>query len=491
MKDIKKPYSYHTFFFPFLWYNGRKKLTRKTFTKCLNSDNWIFEDLSDVSVSRTDGLYNQYHYFNAAARNAIYSGSENDAVVWNYRFNMPGSAGNKSKYVIRKDSSVINLPINSIRLKLFNTGIGIIIFELENYEYADVASINRINDYGRRIYMPYSDGGDCGSCADEISLVYGDTVITTGKLTGRPETFRSTRIAEPLLYLLQNGKYSVTTDEKKADRHTFLIEPVIDDRMFVACYCTNKEFTDSISEWKDGKYGYMYDAETKKPGDDNNRAAALYKMMFVDGSFLTCRSRHMLAEMLGKKHIYDRWIEMGGNVIGITEYSMINVTAGVDGDDFLARNFLTEYVEMIILTLAQRATLLAFERMISDSALGKQNIKEIHKSYLLFQSQLLLKEVTPQQQGIELYRMLLDNMFIFEQTAEIEKQINSLFVQKTANYESSENRILFIIAILGIFDVTEIIFNWICPLADGIFKFGLAFPLSILILIWSIIRRFK
>ena len=179
-------------------------------------------------------------------------------------------------------------------------------------------------------------------------------------------------------------------------------------------------------------------------------------MVFIDGNFLTCQSSAMLYNMLDN-HIYSRWANYG-SLTGITEYSMVCVTTS--DEYYLARNFLTEYVEMMTIVLVQRASLLNFERKLSDAAYSNGNIKKIHKDYVNFQSQILLKEITPQQQGIELYSMLKKNMFIDEYTSEIKDQIEALYAQKTADNESWENSILFILSVLSVFEATDLFAEW-------------------------------
>lgn len=478
-----KPFSYHTFLFPFLWKDDKKVKTRKNFTKCLkisNTGNWIKEnaDSSDFADGKFNEKYNQYHYFNPAARNAIYSnGNDENEVVQNYKYsiscdgnwlNSVKNINNQAKYVIEiNETDKYELSLNAIRLKLFNTGIGILIFETENYVYPTLEAINKINDFGRRIYMPFSSGEEkiCGGCAERIYITYNGRdlfgALKEDYNLQKPEHFNTTRISALIKKLLTNGEYSITTDQKEKSKKVFYIEPVIDDRMFVACYCINKELASAVSQWSDDNYAYINAIRNPEYVLDNgtNLAKELYKFIYVDGGDdPTCQSKNLFEEMLGKKYIYDRWIE-NGSLTGITEYSLVTVTNSTW--EVLSNNFLTEYIEMLILVLAQRATLLNFERMLSDSALNKNDIRKIHRSYLSFQGQLLLKEVTPQQQGIELYRMMLDNLFINEQVAEIENQIEDAFAQKTADNESSENRILFLLAILGIFDMVGKFFEWL------------------------------
>ncbi|MBQ8000277.1 MAG: hypothetical protein IJ298_03560 [Ruminococcus sp.] len=490
-KDVL-PYSYHTFMFPFLWNNGGKKIKREDFVKCLDETLWYRENRLDEKIDGQSLIaeYNTYHYFNPAARNAVYGGEEDDSVVWNYcvdvkrmaenllhkKTNTPAWLGNSkdknnpAQYVIfrkyiKKDKEKGEEPdverksinINGIRLKLFNTGIGILIFELENYTYQEPDDINWINEFGRRIYMPYLKNVDfCDGCAQEIYLEYEGKRIVEGWFNIKPKSPRDTKLAAPITYLLSNGDYTVTTDEKANNEKLFFIEPIVDDRMFVACYYINVEYANWLCEKDGASYCYLTDSQTLPLYENANRSSSLYKLVFVDSSYLSCQSTRLLYQML-ENHIYDRWVDWK-SLTGVSEYSMITVTN--ETEEYLARNFLTEYVEMMILVLAQRASLLAFERMISDSTLGRADISEIQTKYIRFQSQLLLKEVTPQQQGIELYKMLLSNLFIAEQTAEVEKQIESLAAHKSSQSESKENLILFFIAVLGVFETINCLADW-------------------------------
>lgn len=476
------PCSYHNFLFPFLWNDDSKVCSRKKFEKCLNP-NWIlqkdFENRKSTSFSEVK--YKQYHYFNPAARNAIYSDGKNNDVVWNYTYNIAAhgkvDGSPKAEYIIKREDTCYKLNIRQIRLKLFDMGIGVLCFELENYDYPSVNDINKINDWGRQIYVPYLSGGKCNICPEEIALRLGEDVIT-GKLVDTLESFDSTNLIDVIKYFFTNSSHAVTADKHNVKRNTFYIEPVIDNRMFVACYYANKEFAVNASKREEDSYAYSLMQHATLEG---NSAAELYKLVYVDGNGLTCQSRNLLSAALDQRHIYDRWIEYG-SITGITEYSFVTLTKVINENDYLVENFLTQYLEMIILVLAQRATLLNFERMIVSGAKGKKNVSEIHKRYLRFQSQLLLSEVTPQQQGIELYNMLLDNMFISNLSTQIEDHIEDLFANKTAQNESAENLILFVLATFGVFETINIVIAWI---SDGRCKL-LGFASSFVILIWVV-----
>ena len=456
MADTKRPFSYHTFMFPFLFDNYKIK----SFKKKLNS-NWKEELYSDKLEQFSDVDYNTIHYFNTAAQSIIYTKSQKSPVVSNYIFDLGAGIDenwldskkgidNKAKYVIEKGDVKHALSINAIRLKLFNTGIGILIFELENYSSGKEKDILWINDFGRRIYMPFCANGKCSICADRVVLKFGDKYLTEDGII--PEKFKKsddTVFAQPIVYLLGGNGF----------------EPVIDDRMFVACYYKNAELIKHATEWDNGEYRCFSDALNKKTNDKTNVSQLIYQFICVDGDGSTCHDRNMIYKYL-KEHIYSRWLEnydesgnISGTLTGITEYSMVTISS--NDEDFLTIPFLTQYVEMMLIVLAQRASLLLFERLTFENIGKKHDFINLHKKYNEFQGNLLLNELTSQQQGIELYNMLRANLFVNDRVADIENHIEKLSMQKSADIESKENLILFIIAVLGIIQAADIIFNWL------------------------------
>ena len=434
--------------------------------------------------------YAQYCYFNQAARNVIFTEQdEENPIVRNYRLDLgrhfgapgwldgPKDAKNPVRYVIEKeipgqDRFTASLAVRDIRLKLFSTGVGMIVFDLENYEYGHLQQICRINEWGRRMFMPYMDEtGRCPLCADTITLTYPGCAVT-GTVSGAlPDSNSGIRVMEPILFLLRGQEYSATTDPRHGGGQ-FYIEPIIDDRMFTACVWNNGEFAAEMAQESDGQYRYLADARNKTPDAEDNAARKLYELMFIDGTGLSCQSRTMLRRML-ENHIYDRWLEYG-TLTGVTEYSMVCVT-GFPPNIATFRNM---YTEMAMLVLAQRASLLAFERQISDCAQGKLRIDRIQRQYVLFQSKLLLREVTPQQQGIELYDMLLENLFIHKEKDDVESQVNALFALAANESEQADNILLFALTALGITDAVSFFTAEQEPLTLGLSLGGIAVLLA-------------
>ncbi len=463
------PVSYHTFLFPFLW-NCSGKVTKKTFLKHIHRG-WT-PDLRQEAF-RSD-LYNQYVYFNRAARSVIFTEPREEApVVSNYRFDfgklfgdsawLSGEKGadNPVRYEIKKDTFAASLRVNGVRLRLYSTGVGMLVFELENYDLSGEEDIKRINEYGRRIFMPFTVDGACSICADSINLTYpgGEIVSTVSGVC--PKTNSHIRFPELMAFLLRNGEYKAALD-CAGDKKTLPLQSIIDDRMFVSCVWNNGDFPREMNRFANGEYIYLADAVNKAPGDADSTARRLYEMIFIDGDGITCRSRTMLREML-EKHIYHRWLEYSseyGTVAGISEFSMVTVT-----DNPVAINaHLSDYTEMAMLVLTQRATLLSFEQRISECARGEGRISQIQRDYVQFQSKYLLREVTPQQQGIEMYRMLTEHLFIEEMKNDVDGQIDALFDLDQNSSERDDNFLLFVLAGVTVFDAISCLssgMNWL------------------------------
>lgn len=512
-------YSYHTFIFPFLWNKGGN-VARDDFERCIDKDHWeldVFDKCYDetrIDVERKE-IYAQYQYFNAPARRAIYTMDEGQTeIVRNFRYRPEFLAkdGNSASYVISKkiwgtdndgNKHVVKdycyrLRINNLRLKLYSSGIGLLVYELENTEYKSIADVNHINEWGRRIFCPYLDTYDeCDEKEDErhvqgtiknpaSSGLAADSIRLEGVAFGKKPDEESwsitakdvdskkmpkTESAQIVTKLLSNekdavpinDKVTVTTDPDESHPNRFYIEPIIDDRMFVACFVEDKSFTDRLAEWAGDEYRYLSDALKCPPKAEESIARQLYEFVFVDGDEISCHSRIMIRKLL-EEHVYDRWLEyrygnaLSGTVYGVTEYSMVCAAAS----SFTAGPFLTQYIELTMLALAQRASLIAFQRRISHVSTDKKKEKEMMEAYVRFQSQLLMLEVTPQQQGIELYDMLLKSLYVNKEKADVENQIRNLFDFKNYKIEKCRNCILFWLSVAGGVCAIDVIRSWFC-----------------------------
>lgn len=210
------PYSYHTFIFPFIWNESvnNNNSGKSGFDLCAalleHNEYWEHVDLSELvkkNLAILDGVkqaeqtdsadrrhyhedqyrctYGAYQYFTDAARSIIFdtdncpSSRRSDAgnIAANFYLKYSGKTiQNKSRILIRKDLKDLILNVNSIRLKVFKVGIAVMIFELEYYgegkgfdNMRSADAVNCINEYGRRISLPFiTSDGNCSLTADEI-----------------------------------------------------------------------------------------------------------------------------------------------------------------------------------------------------------------------------------------------------------------------------------------------------------------------------------
>lgn len=496
-KDI---YSYHTFQYAFLWDN-KGKVTLDKFYKQFcpekndsdtvgwHEDNIISKQkLTPVKelVNHQTNLHEEYRafqYFNEATRKALFRADEN--IVRNYVLRLEKPDPNM-EYIYRlkcctrspvlsKDTQVTediidqyDLIINAIRLKVFNTGVAILIFELmyplpESGKEQARKDILTINEYGRRLFPEFiTDKREKFLCADSIEILCAGSNRSIAKddfwkyFSTSDENNEVHYVKNPIylpeiirkLLQYENRDFTVTSDYEKADnKSTFYIQPALDDRMFVCCCVIDADYTNSFidntnygrqnPEWK-----FMTNYDT---------ARELYAVTNIDGDTdSSCQNRMMLNQYF-EKQLYLRWIEYG-TIHAVTNHSMVCLTGDltyIDSDTDIEKEtgvlytvvypFLTLYTQMCTLVLAQRASLISFDAKITNAvAAMKQDTEEADKDRLnevlklsqefaVFQGEILLAEITSQIQGIEIYEKLQTMLFVDKLEKNIQNQLNNLF----------------------------------------------------------------
>lgn len=456
------PYSYHTFLFPFIWKTSEDK-TREEFEKILSvGKRWIDkswkaekvrEDVKERSAWFQD--YAAFQYFTKSANNVIFN-TRGDNLVRCFEYHQ-----HKGNYTISKGDAEYHLVINNVRLNVYDIGIAVLIFELENHECKSLDDVNEINEYGRRINLPIliaSDGKKNVThpiCADKISISFGNITFTedyvkTMNSIGTDTAYLEKHIAmnyimRPIQELLDgrgedNGGYEVTANEEHQNNSVFYIKPCIDDRMFVCCLVRDDDYSNKIKEFDvaRGEYRYLsdcYNFNAEGCATEIGLDLDIYKLMFIETS-VTSQSASMRHKLL-KRCVYDRWIDYG-TIHGVTHHSMVCLTSAYEGIiDSVINPFLTEYVQLAVLTVVQRAVILLLSDEASEVANGfagdevitKEEIESIEKlqaRYVTAQNQLLLAEVTVQEQGVEIYELLKKELYIKENIADLDSEISNL-----------------------------------------------------------------
>jgi hypothetical protein len=139
----------------------------------------------------------------------------------------------------------------------------------------------------------------------------------------------------------------------------------------------------------------------------------------VDGGDKTCQDDEFCVEVI-KKATYPRWRNYG-TLWGVSRYSLVGVV-NEDGR-FLMAHAKTMYFQMASLVLLYRSMIISLSKEIQQiikkfkekDELDRNTIKEIrnnskelYRNYLNFLNGIYFQEITPQEQGIELYKKLLE-----------------------------------------------------------------------------------
>lgn len=517
-------YSYHTFILPFVWEGlPDSKLTMDEFSLIFkNNANWVCSDIKDELsfssaadiLSKSDALtfYKEYQYFHPYVRKALYGYDEN--IVTNYTF-MPGKVRNNSHYYIEKDGAKYDLLINGIKLKIFNTGIALFILECENHGFdaygnnqASFEAVKNINDFGRRITLPFIPNDPDGYmiCADKLTVKIDESlsfetdfrnfvreISTKNDVT---DSITLTYMGDFIKNILGYGSDVRFTSKMGRKKDYCYIYPAIDDRMFVACCVCEKKESDKITKLNGDTPAYISDIKTSK---------SYYEFVFVDpADRCSCNSPDMRKNLLND-HTYTRWIEFG------TLYSIANqsITMLTNAPiEHLIESFLTQYVQMCCLTLVQKCSVVHFQREASalSSNLEKSGktmnrktitkLMNLQERFVAYQSQLNFSEVSPQEQAIELYAMLRKFMFVDEESDSFNERLSNLENAADTNLDFTFNKIALIFAfvscIIGFFDnfmnfhgdeglVDNVLLQWLCS----------GFPIMAATLVFVILFMFR
>ena len=284
-------YSYHTFLFPFIWKtdNSTKPEQFLSVLSISGADSndtnrrWVLDDWSERKknswpLSQKDWKldYAAFQYFTDSANDLIFNSKGSNAVHC-YKYNK-----NDGKYKIRKGGKTYELDINNIRLNIYDAGIAILIFEMENTLYKTLDDVNSINEYGRRINFPYLTAPETphSLCADSISISFGENenpalcekfLDTTLRIAGKSDycdIISLTYIMKPIQTLLDgegkdNGGQSITTNISHKSKEKFYIKPCVDDRMFVCCLVADYDLSNELKGVGNSGLSFVQGTDTR------------------------------------------------------------------------------------------------------------------------------------------------------------------------------------------------------------------------------------
>jgi hypothetical protein len=444
-------FSLHSFMFPFTWnYIKSSKRTRKF----IYSDRTRLEDFNRLftqckslqrapfTIGKNAARYNEYTYFHDFVKTTLYDTDNTNLPSELYYYELNGEDGDN--YTITTQDKSYKLSIESVSLHVFNSGIGIFVFNLRNTEHCKIADILTINDVGRRIYPQYL-GEDMSLEAPQSSFLAKSISGKIGAITFDENFTKYNNALEPgneflppdhiLKFFGYNGESRMGNKEmafvfcdKDEDEGKIRLKKIMDDRMFILCYYNNKNWANSL--------GVTYKKSTK-----------WYAFLFGDSHPHDIKLKNEdLLESLLTKHTYARWsntfeIDTNLRIAGKIKDVKNNTLYGMTRDSFvclgnwplLESNMKTMYYQLSILTLLQRGSILRFSYEIASiTNLFEMEIdpthaiKDLYRNYIKFKNKIHNREATSGIQGYEMYRLALDVMNIESDIKNLSSEIKEL-----------------------------------------------------------------
>ncbi|MBK7696396.1 MAG: hypothetical protein IPI30_19425 [Saprospiraceae bacterium] len=367
------PYSYHLFLFPFQWdYIPGGKLKKdvdfETRTK-LDICEQQFEPtlwkrnpftIGEETDAHTD--YNEFTFFYDFVRKSIFDyedvHDENDRLRY-FQYNRQ-NIGTYSITARAGDnpSTIYTLNIISISLHLYNTGVGILTYNLKNMDYPDPEAVLRINEFGRRIYPQFlgknfTTETKNAFLPDKIEVDFKDgrdsSVETFSYFNDQTNLQRSsTKLPKHIMHLFDETLF---TDQDKEDER-ILITNIMDDRMFTLCWYGNNQISRELKTNNSDLKNYAY-----------AKSEWWYKYIFCDKDWPSCQNEYLLQDSL-EAHTYARWASYG-TYFGITRETFMLLTSDISQlTNFKAPplydHLRTIYFQIVVLCLISRSSLLRF-----------------------------------------------------------------------------------------------------------------------------------
>ena len=442
-------YSYHIFYFPFKWEVKGKE--NEIFSEQVDLDNipisshsmWERVQIEDSQYSQQkdtkeqEELFAERQYYYDFVHPALYDiKNVKNSIIHHYERREPKES--VVEYHIKVKDKTYVLRLDALNVNLYSTGVGIMSFFLKNEkeEQKDENSIRDINQFGRRIMPPH-----CGEFSQGGRDMLAESIQIIGLLGDKLRYSDSFDYVKGVGTTLKRG-FECVWQPAWFIKHliedlssSLRVTPVIDDRMLVNCWYGNDDLaTDIKTVDKDGKVPFVY-------------SDLWYKHLFVDnGSDPTCQNEEMKKSLL-EKSTYCRW-QKYGTLYGLSRYSMVALTnTGARG--FIDVHMRTIYSRMFELVILQRASMLRFSGEVTkvsalkgdDNKKISERIASLYKEYIRFINQIYFRSVTAQDQGIEMYEMLLRQFDSIAQIKDLDEEISELhqYVSLMIDQRRNEN----------------------------------------------------
>ena len=470
----------HIFYFPFIWnWTDKAKLNKSDVFNKLNepkSDKWLKRRICNNKKQDNEEratLFNELNYFFPFVHKELYEYSDEIGEMLSSILD----EGEKSKWIneprilhferaerdltyeiVVKENEIwrkYSLQIRAINLNLYSTGVGLLSLytrnntgfcvisnDKNNWGNAEKRIIDRddilkINQFGRRVMPPFYKDLDNRSEIAESIRIYSSEIDLYDDFSEFKKT--ENKIIKPSSWKYSKVIEGLLSDFTKEIKYRI----VIDDRMFVMSWYKNGT---CLSWAKNDLHNCLTDNQTDKT--NTNGYNYWYKFLFVDNQSATCQNEHMRQELL-RRHSYIRWTDWN-SLYGVTRYSFVYLTNG-SVPPYLLDYFESMYARMVELVLMQRATVLKFSERVNmlnnhesyderDRERLQTEINNLYKDYIVFKNKFYFKEITAQDQGIEIYDMLQNSLRLEEMVRDLDEDIQELHQFDSILEEQEGNR---------------------------------------------------
>lgn len=423
-EEIMKAKSVHIFAWPFRFKLEKKGLLEHEVKQEIKQKGWRKKSIDFANLETDEGknrdasdCFMLYQYLSQAARDIfIFS---NICTIYEYPF----EDGKKYEYYIKRDDKEYVLPIASIELHVYEYGVGILFFQVWNEKYS-VDDIKQINDYGRRVSLPYL-AKEKLLCADILGILIDGVAIQKTDFQDIAIKCMDKELKDPGIALKQAGFLEdlLNCNLNHSGKNSIQVISHTDDRMFVCTLIRDTQLSAMIA-------GGMKKEEL------------LYSILFIDPDDATCQNADMRKKLL-EDAVYARWSDWG-TVYGVTAYSLCCITTDAECiNESVIRPFIVEYSYLVSLVLAQRIGIISFTvqtgkviARFNNKRNRKRNgigyfqavrLSQIQKQYIDFKNRLLILEASTQDQGIEIYQLLQKQMLVKNEQDILDGKLQSLY----------------------------------------------------------------
>lgn len=493
-KNVENYYSKHIFMANFRLKEDKNSKNKNVNDIVFDNDVWKKYSIDDVkNVGEFVDNYANYNYFNEQARDLIFY-KENKSKVVSYKFEHIDSSEN-SEYIIDindvNERKTYELNLDKIILKeyeIINKKSYLMMIYVTNNKYGDISDIKNINQYGRRLFSPWIPldlgNGANTECPDDLQIHIGkDKIYSNYENSGKADlNYKDKEIfkynfddknkyksySERLNFIRQkevndkNNKSiidnrresylirNILNYKKESKDEKIEIELINPDRMYVGFYLKNNSLIERIKKYSTEKQEYLTEKQEYAYLYDDSLSDQLYALAYIDGEDATCQSRVMRKKLL-QETIYDRWIDWG-TIHTVTHNGFGCIATDGAPYESVIMPFLTEYMEMMALVLLQRNLLLEFhiEAKKLSPEFNSEKLENLQKDYVKFKTQVLLFEVTPQEQGYEIYRLMQKQLYIDEEKEKLDDIMNSLYEVANVKHSIELNIIMNRLTIIAI-----------------------------------------